>query len=105
MKGVPAKMIFSRQIAALPGWSVLTVLYDDAGLPIDAEQSEIVAWAFIDGDELSVPYPVTMSGVQTNDPPIRKPSGGVDALDCDAPTVAAWIEHLQAQLRHEAVKS
>ena len=97
-------MSFSRQIAAQPGWFVLSVLHDETGLPVAADQAEIVAWAFEEGDELCIPYPVTMYGVQTDDQPVLKPSGVVDSVASEsAPTVFAWIEDLQAEFRHNAV--
>lgn len=96
-------MKFSRQIPAQPGWFVISLLSDETGFPVAVDQESIVAWAFEEGDECSIPYPVTMGGVRTDDPVIVNPAGSVDSVGHDtAPTLACWLA--DAQEAHRTAK-
>lgn len=92
-------MKFSLQIPAQPGYFVLDLVRDETGYPT-VDKVGIVAWAFEAGDELSIPYPVTMGGVRTDSPMACTPSGVFDSSGVwRAPSALSWQTDLQTAHR------
>ncbi len=75
------KLKFGQHITAVPGYAVLSTRHDDNGYPNEVNKAHIVAFAFEEGCEFSIPYPVTYEGVITDNVYLLRPDGTVDKPD------------------------
>jgi hypothetical protein len=92
-----------RTLTAQPGFAIIEVLVDGSGRPVDSITSHIVAWAF--EQDLLIPHPVTLCGIQSGPVHILQPDGSVERPNLDSYTsVAEWLAAQQcdydARLAH-----
>jgi hypothetical protein len=81
---------------AAPGYAVIEVLADDSGRPVDVSISNILSWAH--EQDLLIPHPVTLCGVQLGSVHIVQPDGSVERANADwYPSVADWLAAQQSE--------
>lgn len=89
----PQVAIAERHMAEA-GYYVLLVIPARDGIPAAVERQAVLHWGYEKGDELSIPYPITLGGVVVDDSHILRPDGAIERADGEV--FSSLEEFLQA---------
>ena len=66
---------------AEPGYYVLAVVPASDDVPADVELHAVLHWGYEKEDQVSIPYPITLGGVNVEGPHILRPDGAIERAE------------------------